>query len=264
MRVYFLRERFAGRRAGVPTGLRHVPRGGGPPPETGIMGGDIAAMVRAARFSRWTVHDRFRRPGRGGHWTRAATPLSNGASRAPGAAAAARRRLVSDEDGAAAADLVIEAIAERPAAKTRVVFGISKGTHARRCPSRHQHLEPVTGPACRGACVSVKRFSRPAFFSTPWRKLPLVEVVRGQAHPPSRSSTGAAAFATAIGKLAPCPARDHARASSSIASLAPYFAEALLGAIATGMPWRTIDRAAEDFGMPTGPIETCRPRGGWT
>lgn len=88
-------------------------------------------------------------------------------------------------------------------------------------------------------------------FFNPVAKLPLVEVIRS----PQTSDDAfnrALAFATQIGKL-PLPCRS---APGFVVNrlLAPYMLEAML-AHEEGLSLETIDRAAEEFGMPVGPVE---------
>ena len=239
VRVFFLRERLRGA-APKSHEIRHVHVAG-----TGVMGGDIAAWCALRGFT-VTVHDQSGaqiEPA----LTRAAA-LFERRLEAPGAAAEAQRRLVADADGVADADLVIEAIVERPDAK-RALF---------RDLERRMRADALL--ATNTSSISLERLSeglrRPErflglHFFNPVAKLPLVEVVRGQATDPSNLNR-ATAFVTAIGKL-PLPCRDTPGFLVN-RILAPYFAEAL-AAHRDGHAPETIDRAAENFGMPMGPVE---------
>jgi 3-hydroxyacyl-CoA dehydrogenase/enoyl-CoA hydratase/3-hydroxybutyryl-CoA epimerase len=88
-------------------------------------------------------------------------------------------------------------------------------------------------------------------FFNPVAQLPLVEVIRTQSTDPA-SLERAMSFVTQIGKL-PLPCRS---APGFVVNrvLVPYMLEALR-AHEDGYALETIDRAAEDFGMPTGPVE---------
>ena len=239
VRVFFLRERLRGT-APKSHDVRRVHVAG-----TGIMGGDIAAWC-AIRGFRVTVHDRSDAQVESA-LTRAAT-LFERRLKAPGAAAAAKRRLRADAGGSAEADLVIEAIVERPDAK-RALF---------RDLERRMRADALL--ATNTSSISLERLSRGLkhrerflglHFFNPVAKLPLVEVVRGSATDPSILDR-AISFVTAIGKL-PLPCADTPGFLVN-RILAPYFAEALV-AHRDGYAPETIDTAAEDFGMPMGPVE---------
>ena len=88
-------------------------------------------------------------------------------------------------------------------------------------------------------------------FFNPVSRLPLVEVIRGDSTDEDALNE-AIAFVARIGKL-PLPCRS---APGFVVNrvLAPYMLEALL-AHEDGHALETIDKAAEMFGMPTGPVE---------
>ena len=239
VRVFFLRERLRGL-APKTSGIGHVHVVG-----AGIMGGDIAAWC-ALRGMRVTIHDRSRAlvdPA-----LERAEALFRRRLRAPGAAGDARRRLVADEDGFAEADLVIEAIVERLDAKQELY---------RELESR---MRPDAMLATNTSSIDLDRLSAAAthrgrflglHFFNPVARLPLVEVVRSDSTEDGFMAR-ALAFVNEIGKL-PLPCRSTPGFLVN-RILAPYLAEALF-AHHDGYALETIDRAAEDFGMPMGPVE---------
>ena len=239
VRVFFLRERLRGA-ATKSHEIHHVHVAG-----TGVMGGDIAAWCALRGFT-VTVHDRSRvqiEPA----FKRAAA-LFERRLKAPGAAAKAQRRLIADADAVADADLVIEAIVERLDAKQAVFRDLE------------QRMRTDALLATNTSSIALERLSQGLrhperflglHFFNPVAKLPLVEVARSQ-DTDSSVLDRAIAFVTAIRKL-PLPCRDTPGFLVN-RILAPYFAEALL-AHRDGHAPETIDRAAEEFGMPTGPVE---------
>ncbi len=239
VRAFFLRERLRGL-APRTTDVRHVHVAG-----AGVMGGDIAAWCALRGFT-VTIHDRSRElvePA-----LERAEALFRRRLKAPGAADEARARLVADAAGIAGADLVVEAIVERLDAK-QALF---------------EELEPQMRPdallATNTSSIVLERLSesirrRGRFlglhFFNPVAKLPLVEVVRGDSTD-EVCMTRAMSFVNRIGKL-PLPCRS---APGFLVNrvLSPYLTEALF-AIRDGCAPETIDSAAEEFGMPVGPVE---------
>ena len=239
VRVFFLRERLRGLAPGT-SGIGHVHVAG-----AGVMGGDIAAWC-ALRGLKVTIHDRSRallEPA-----LKRAETLFRRRLRAPGAADDARQRLVFDAEGFAQADLVIEAIVERLEAKQALY---------RELESR-MRVDAVL--ATNTSSIDLKQLSeaiahRGRFlglhFFNPVARLPLVEVVRSHSTDDAHMAR-AMAFVNDIGKLPlPCPSTPGFLVNRI---LAPYLAEALF-AHHDGYALETIDRAAEDFGMPMGPVE---------
>ena len=239
VRVFFLRERLRGH-APKTSGIRRVHVAG-----AGVMGGDIAAWC-ALRGFRVTIHDRSAalvEPA-----LERARNLFRRRLRAPGAAEEARQRLVADADGVVEADLVIEAIVERLDAKQdlfRELEGRMRADAVLATNTSSIDLERLSGAIERRG-----RFLGLHFFN-PVAKLPLVEVVRSD-FTDEVHMTRATAFVNEIGKL-PLPCRNSPGFLVN-RILAPYFTEALY-AHHDGYAPETIDRAAEDFGMPMGPVE---------
>lgn len=239
VRVFFLRERLRGQ-APKTSGTRRVHVAG-----AGVMGGDIAAWC-ALRGFRVTIHDRSEalvEPA-----LERAQKLFRRRLRAPGAAEEARQRLVADTAGMAEADLVIEAIVERLDAKQDLYRELESRMRADAVLATN--TSSIDLERLSGAIERRGRFLGLHFFN-PVAKLPLVEVVRSKSTDDSHM-TRAMAFVNEIGKL-PLPCRNSPGFLVN-RILAPYFTEALY-ALHDGYAPETIDRAAEDFGMPMGPVE---------
>ena len=239
VRVFFLRERLRGL-APKTSGIRRVHVAG-----AGVMGGDIAAWCALRGFN-VSIHDRSMalvEPA-----LKRAEALFRRRLRAPGAADEARQRLVADAGGVADADLVIEAIVERLDAKQDLYRELESRMRADAVLATNTSsidLERLAGSTGRPG-----RFLGLHFFN-PVARLPLVEVVRGDATDDACMAR-AMAFVNEIGKL-PLPCRGTPGFLVN-RILAPYLAEALF-AHRDGYAPETIDRAAEDFGMPMGPLE---------
>ena len=239
VRVFFLRERLRSQSPKT-SGIRHVHVAG-----AGVMGGDIAAWC-ALRGFRVTIHDRSEslvEPA-----LERAQKLFRRRLRAPGAVEEARQRLVADADGMAEADLVIEAIVERLDAKQELYRELEGRMRADAVLATN--TSSIDLVRLSGALERRGRFLGLHFFN-PVAKLPLVEVVRSDSTDGSHM-TRTMAFVNEIGKL-PLPCRDSPGFLVN-RILAPYFTEALY-ALHDGYVPETIDRAAEDFGMPMGPVE---------
>jgi len=241
VRVFFLRERLRGLAKPSSAAERvHVVG-------AGVMGGDIAAWC-ALQGLTVTLQDRaieFIEPA-----MERATALFERRLKAPGAAAAASERLIVDLEGdhIGEADVVIEAIVERLDAKQGLFRDLEPRMRERGLlttnTSSIQLEELSAGLAHPG------RFLGLHFFN-PVSRLPLVEVIRGDSTD-EVSVSQAMAFVAQIGKL-PLPCRS---APGFVVNriLAPYMLEALF-AHEDGHALETIDKAAENFGMPTGPVE---------
>ncbi len=159
-------------------------------------------------------------------------------------------RMMPDPDntGAAEADLVIEAGPEAPEIKGKIYADLEprmKSTATLATNTSSLSLDKLAEGLRRP-----KRFAGLHFFN-PVPKMPLVEVVR-HAETYGTVSDQLARFCGAIGKL---PARVANYPGFLVnRALTPYLLEALV-LVDEGVPKETIDRAAEDFGMPTGPVE---------
>ncbi len=151
-------------------------------------------------------------------------------------------------DAVAKADLVIEAIAEKPEAKRRIFADIAP----RMKPDAilATNTSSLSLEALRQGLPHPERFVGIHFFN-PVTRMELVEVV---AHDQAEAETlrRARNFCGDIGRL-PAPVRDSPGFLVNRA-LTPYLVEAFL-LLGEGVKKETVDRAAEDFGMPMGPIE---------
>lgn len=242
VRVFFLQERLKSAAKAVAEPARHVHVVG-----AGVMGGDIATWC-AARGLTVTLQDRameYIKPA----LERARVFFEK---RYPDVSrreqALARLSADVEGEGVSRADVVIEAIFENLAAKREL----------------YTRLEPQMKPsavlATNTSSIVLEQLAEQLrapdrlvglHFFNPVARMPLVEVIRSDATEPGVVQR-ALAFARQIDKLAiPC------RSSPGFLVnrvLMPYISEAVRAA-QEGIPLAIIDRAAEDFGMPMGPIE---------
>lgn len=240
IRVFFLREHLKGL-AGEKHGIRHVHVIG-----AGTMGAEIAAWCAIRGFD-VTLFDIAEKP------LAAALKKAGEICDQEHLDALDKRdaldRLVSDPKGfgVKAADLVIEAGPEKTDLKNKIYSGLKrlKKTAILATNTSSLSLEELAEHA-----PDQTRFAGLHFFN-PVSKLDLVEVV---SHEKAANATMARlrAFAVAISKL-PAPVRDYPGFLVNRA-LTPYLLEAML-MVDEGVQKETIDRAAEDFGMPVGPVE---------
>ena len=242
VRVFFLQERLksAGKSGGEP--MKHVHVIG-----AGVMGGDIASWC-AARGLTVTLQDRE---------DKYVAPAMERArkffeKRYPDQAKRneVMARLKADVPGAGVpqADLVIEAIFENLEAKQEL--------YARVEPQ----LKPNAVLASNTSSIVLEqlaaKLAQPErliglHFFNPVSRMPLVEVIHGVDTDPKQVQAGLA-FARQIDKLAiPCKSAPGFLVNRV---LMPYLSEAVRAA-QEGIPLALIDRAAEEFGMPMGPIE---------
>jgi len=241
IRVFFLQERLKGQ-GGKEHGIKNVHVVG-----AGVMGGDIAAWSAYKGFE-VTLADREQRF-IDGALERAqelfAKKVKDEAKR-PAVAA----RLKGDLAGAGAdiADLVIEAIIEKPEAKRELYDQVEPRLKADALLTTNTSSIPLDELR--------EHIRRPAQFGglhyfNPVALMPLVEIIRHDAMAPETEQR-LAAFCKAIDKL-PVPV---AGTPGFLVNrvLFPYLLEAG-NAFAEGIPGPAIDKAAIKFGMPMGPIE---------
>jgi 3-hydroxyacyl-CoA dehydrogenase/enoyl-CoA hydratase/3-hydroxybutyryl-CoA epimerase len=214
----------------------------------GVMGGDIAAWC-ASRGLEVTLEDRemkYIEPA----LKRAASLFKRKLKSAP-AVAAAKARLIADVEGqgVARADVIIEAIFEDRDAKRELFSRVNKEARRDALVATNTSAIPL------GELADV--FDDPSrliglHFFNPVAKMPLVEVV----HDPERSDAGrvddGSSFATQIGKYALPVTSTPGFLVNRV--LAPYMRNAMV-LNREGIPKEALDRAAEDFGMPMGPVE---------
>ena len=241
VRVFFLRERLR-KLATHSSTVKRVHVVG-----SGVMGGDIAAWCALKNLT-VTLQDRtieLVEPA-----LKKAATLFKRHLKTPGAAAEASKRLIVDlkGNGIAEADIIIEAIIEQLDAKQALFSDLEAQVGKKQILATNTssiRLEELSE-----VLADPTRFLGLHFFN-PVSRLPLVEVIRSDSTT-EKSLNEAMAFVTQIGKL-PLPCRS---APGFVVNriLAPYMLEALL-ALEEGHAPETIDKAAEDFGMPTGPVE---------
>jgi 3-hydroxyacyl-CoA dehydrogenase / enoyl-CoA hydratase / 3-hydroxybutyryl-CoA epimerase len=242
VRVFFLQDRLksAGKIGGEPA--RHVHVVG-----AGVMGGDIASWC-AARGLTVTLQDRSEEY--------VAPALERARKffekRYPDAAKRneTMARLSADVEGhgVAKADIVIEAIFEDLNAKREL--------YARLEPQ----MKPLAVLATNTSSIVLEQLAAKLaaperliglHFFNPVARMPLLEVIHGERTQPDKVQAGLA-FARQIDKLAIACRSSPGFLVNRV--LMPYLSEAVRAA-EEGVPLALIDRAAEEFGMPMGPIE---------
>lgn len=240
-RVFFLQERLKGL-GGKDHGIAHVHVVG-----AGVMGGDIAAWAVYKGFN-VTLQDREQR------FIDTAMKRSQelfakrvkDESKRPEVAA----RLVSDlaGEGVAKADLLIEAIIEKPEAKRDLYTSVEPKMKADALLTTNTSSIPLT--ELREHIARPAQFAGLHYFN-PVALMPLVEIIHHDTMAPETEKR-LAAFCKAIDKL-PVPV---AGTPGFLVNrlLFPYMLEAAT-AFAEGIPGPIIDKAAVKFGMPMGPIE---------
>jgi 3-hydroxyacyl-CoA dehydrogenase / enoyl-CoA hydratase / 3-hydroxybutyryl-CoA epimerase len=245
-RIYFLMERLkalGGKdsdTAAMP--IKHVHVVG-----AGVMGGDIAAWAAYKGFQ-VTLQDREQRF-IDNAMKRAEELFAKrvkDASKRPEVAA----RLVSDlnGDGVAQADLLIEAIIEKPEAKRELYTAVEPRMKADALLTTNTSSIPLT--ELREHIARPAQFAGLHYFN-PVALMPLVEIIHHDGMDPA-AERRLAAFCKAIDKL-PVPV---AGTPGFLVNrlLFPYMLEAAT-AFSEGIPGPVIDKAAVKFGMPMGPIE---------
>ncbi len=240
-RVYFLQERLKGL-GGKDHGIAHVHVVG-----AGVMGGDIAAWAAYKGFQ-VTLQDREQRfiDTAMGRAQELFAKRVKDAGKRPEVAA----RLVSDLDGAgvATADLLIEAIIERPDAKRDLYTAVEPKLKADALLTTNTSSIPLT--ELREHIARPAQFAGLHYFN-PVAMMPLVEIIQHDGMAPDTAKR-LAAFCKAIDKL-PVPV---AGTPGFLVNrlLFPYMLEAVT-AYSEGIPGPVLDKAAVKFGMPMGPIE---------
>ncbi len=242
VRVFFLQSKLKGQGKKTDKKIRHVHVVG-----AGVMGGDIAAWC-ALRGHTVTLQDREQKyidPAMARAQKLFSKRVRNDAKRAE-----TEQRLRADVngDGVREADLVIEAIFENLEAKQALYKALE------------QEMKPGALLASNTSSIRLedlrtvlrepRRFIGLHFFN-PVAMLPLVEVIRCEDTEQEALDIGFA-FTKGIGKLPLECASSPGFVVNRI--LAPYMAEAMHLA-EEGVPLAEIDRAAEAFGMPMGPVE---------
>lgn len=242
VRVFFLQD-----------GLKSQGDKSTPPPKSvhvvgaGVMGGDIAAWC-ALRGMNVTLQDREQQyidPA-----LARAEALFEKRVRDTGDRAETRARLTADVagDGAKEADLIIEAIFENLEAKQALYEDLQAKMKPGALLATNTSSIPLE--ELRTVLDEPQRFIGLHFFN-PVAMLPLVEIIRCEDTDSAALDIGFA-FTRGISKLP----LECASAPGFVVNriLAPYMAEAM-ALIDEGVPYKLIDKAAEKFGMPMGPVE---------
>ncbi len=213
----------------------------------GVMGGDIASWC-ALKGLHVTLQDRgieFIEPA-----INRAHKMFDKRIRDPQARQAAVGRLIADVngDGVAEAEIIIEAIFENKVAKQALYRDIEPRMKESAILASNTSSIPLEDLA--SGLAHPERLVGLHFFN-PVAKLPLVEVIRSALSADDAINNGLQ-FVKAIGKF-PLECRS---APGFVVNriLAPYMAEAMKLA-QEGLPIETIDKVAENFGMPIGPVE---------
>ena len=242
VRVFFLQSKLKGQGGKASSKIEHVHVVG-----AGVMGGDIASWC-ALRGLKVTLQDRemkYIEPA-----MERAAKLFAKRVRDEQKRAATTARLTADVagDGAADADLVIEAIYENLEAKQELYMALQ----AKMKPGAMlaTNTSSIRLEELRTVLNEPKRFIGLHFFN-PVAMLPLVEVIRCDDTDDEAMNLGFS-FVKQIGKFPLQCASAPGFVVNRI--LAPYMAEAMHLA-EEGVPLPAIDKAAEDFGMPMGPVE---------
>ena len=241
IRVFFLQERLKAQ-GGKEHRIQHVHVVG-----AGVMGGDIAAWSAYKGFE-VTLADREQRFIDGALARAGELFTKKVKDEAKRPAVAARLRGDLEGEGAAKADLVIEAIIEKPEAKRELYNAVEPRMKPDALLTTNTSSIPLTELR--------EHIQRPAQFAglhyfNPVALMPLVEIIRHDGMAPETEQR-LAAFCKAIDKL-PVPV---AGTPGFLVNrvLFPYMLEAAT-AFAEGIPGPAIDKAAVKFGMPMGPIE---------
>ena len=242
VRTFFLREKLKGYAKGARHDVRHVHVIG-----AGIMGGDIAAVCAKQGF-KVTLQDREIKYI--GPAIKRAAGYFKKRIYSDGERMAALDRLMPDVagDGLAKADLIIEVVPENPDIKKAVYADCEK--HMKQTAILATNTSSILLETLREGLKAPKRFCGIHFFN-PVAMMPLVEVVTHD-QLDKNIQARVTAFIDTIGKL-PLPVKS-APGFLVNRALVPYSIEAFL-MHSEGIAPETIDRAAEDFGMPMGPME---------
>jgi len=241
VRVFFLREKLKAMAGGKWDGRRVHVIG------AGAMGGDIAAWC-AWNGLNVTLADM--KPEPLGAAIKRAADLYRKLSRKSIEIRDALDRLTPDlkGEGVASADLIIEAVPEILALKQKVYAA----TEAKMKPGAILATNTSSIPLeqLREGLQRPEHFIGLHFFN-PVSRLQLVEVVGHDKAAPEALAAGKAF----LGKIDRLPAPVKSEPGFLVNRvLVPYLMEALI-MMDSGIKKETIDKAAEDFGMPMGPIE---------
>lgn len=213
----------------------------------GVMGGDIAAWC-ASRGLEVTLQDRemkYVEPA-----LKRAKGLFKRKLKTPTAVEAARTRLMADVEGkgVSRADVIIEAIFEDRDAKRELFKEVNRKAPDRALIATNTSAIPLD--ELSDVFDDPSRLIGLHFFN-PVAKMPLVEVVYDKKSDTDRVNDGSS-FATQIGKYALPVTSTPGFLVNRV--LAPYMRNAMQ-MHREGVPKEALDKAAEQFGMPMGPVE---------
>ncbi len=242
IRVFFLQNQLKAQGGKAKSRIKHVHVIG-----AGVMGGDIAAWC-ALRGFEVTLQDRemqYIEPALERAGKLFAKRVRNDADRA---ATQARLRADVAGDGVRDADLIIEAIFENLEAKQALYETVQASMKPDAILSTN--TSSIRLEDLRTMLKAPQRFIGLHFFN-PVAQLPLVEVIHCDDTEQEAMDIGFA-FVKAIGKFPLACSSAPGFVVNRL--LAPYMAEAMY-LHKEGVPLASIDRAAEDFGMPMGPVE---------
>jgi 3-hydroxyacyl-CoA dehydrogenase/enoyl-CoA hydratase/3-hydroxybutyryl-CoA epimerase len=214
----------------------------------GVMGGDIAAWC-VLQGMEVTLQDRemkYIEPA-----LKRAEGLFRKRLRTPDRVTGARGRLIADVEGqgAARADVIIEAIFENLEAKQALFRDLEARARPDAVLATNTSAIPLKDIA--SVLENPKRLIGLHFFN-PVAKMPLVEVVYDDGTLPAEIERGNA-FCNRIGRF-PLPVRSSPGFLVNRV-LAQYMLKAFEIHLQRGVAKEAIDRAAENFGMPMGPVE---------
>ncbi len=214
----------------------------------GVMGGDIAAWC-VLQGLEVTLQDRemkYIQPA-----LQRADKLFRRKLKTPARVAAAQSRLIADVDGAgvARADVIIEAIFENVEAKQALFRDIEPRMKPDAILATNTSAIPLADIA--SALQQPGRLIGLHFFN-PVAKMPLVEVVYDPATDEGETARGAS-FCGQINRFPLLTRSSPGFLVNRV--LAPYMQKALQIHRERHVPMEALDRAAEDFGMPMGPVE---------
>ncbi|PJK28300.1 3-hydroxyacyl-CoA dehydrogenase NAD-binding domain-containing protein [Minwuia thermotolerans] len=241
IRVFFLRENLKGQ-APDSSDVRRVHVVG-----AGTMGGDIAGLcaIKGLSVTLGDVDNRIIADA-----VKRCAAMAKAKHMKPAEVRAALDRLIPDPngDGVAHADLVIEAGPEKAEIKEKIYGELEPRMKADAVLATNTSSLPLDRLA--KSLDRPERFVGIHFFN-PVAKMDLVEVVSHDGAD-GTALEQARGFLGRIGKL-PAPVRT-APGFLVNRCLTPYLMEAII-MVDEGVKPETIDRAAERFGMPMGPIE---------
>ncbi|MFI4937460.1 MAG: 3-hydroxyacyl-CoA dehydrogenase NAD-binding domain-containing protein [Candidatus Berkiellales bacterium] len=242
VRVFFLQEQLKGLAKGINFQPKHVHVVG-----AGVMGGDIAAWC-ALRGFKVTLQDQA--PKMIGDAVKRAYQMASKQLKEKYLIDAVMDRLIPDPQGigVSQADVIIEAITEKLAAK-QVLFGELEHK-AKKDAILATNTSTIPLEEIRTVMNEPKRLIGIHFFN-PVAKMPLVEVVHAKDTLPVVMEN-TLSFVRKIDKL-PLPVKSSPGFLVN-RILFPYMLEAMI-LLEEGIPAVLIDKAAKEYGMPMGPVE---------